>query len=66
MPPHSERSAHAARSASRSFPPPDDRVIDDQCSFPVLGHVDGNEIDTTFTDRFGNPIRLLGVFPATR
>jgi hypothetical protein len=45
------------------IPAPDDRVIDDQCSFPVLGHIEGNEINTTFTDRFGNPIRLLGVFP---
>ena len=45
------------------IPAPDDRLIDDQCSFPVLGHIEGSEIDTTFTDRFGNPIRLLGVFP---
>src|SRR6185503_5222575 len=44
-------------------PAPDDTVIDDQCSFPVLGHIEGNEIVTTFTDRFGNPIRLLAVFP---
>ena len=45
------------------IPAPDDRLITDQCSFPVLGHIDGSEIDTTFTDNAGNPVRLLGVFP---
>ena len=45
------------------IPAPDDMIIDDQCSFPVLAHIEGPEINTTFTDRFGNPIRLLGVFP---
>jgi hypothetical protein len=48
------------------IPAPDDRVISDQCSFPVLGHIEGNEIDTTFTDKAGNPIRLLGVFPGNK
>ena len=42
---------------------PDDRIITDQCAFPVLGHIEGSEIDTTFTDKAGNPIKLLGVFP---
>ena len=42
---------------------PEDRVITDQCPFPVLGHIEGNEIDTTFTDKAGNPVKLLGVFP---
>ena len=45
------------------IPAPADRVFTGQCAFPVLGHIEGSEIDTTFTDRFGNPIRLLGVFP---
>jgi hypothetical protein len=40
-----------------------DMLITDQCAFPVLGHVDGGEIITTFTDRAGNPIRQIGVFP---
>ena len=44
-------------------PAPDDIVFTDQCAFPVLGHLDGFEINTTFTDRAGNPVRLLGVFP---
>jgi hypothetical protein len=45
------------------IPAPDDRLITGQCTFPVLGHIDGSEIDTTFTDRAGNPVKLLGVFP---
>ena len=45
------------------IPAPDDMVIADQCAFPVLGHIEGNEIDTTFTDKDGNPVKLIGVFP---
>jgi hypothetical protein len=45
------------------IPAPDDMVIADQCAFPVLGHIEGKEIDTTFTDKDGNPVKLLGVFP---
>src|SRR5215216_3353535 len=55
--------AIAAKPAREIIPAPEDRLINDQCSFPVLGHIEGSEIDTTFTDRAGNPIRLLGVFP---
>ena len=42
---------------------PPDKVIDDQCAFPVNAHIDGAEIDTTFTDKAGSPVKLLGVFP---
>jgi hypothetical protein len=45
------------------IPAPDDIVITDQCAFPVLAHIEGSEIDTTFTDKAGNPVKLLGVFP---
>jgi hypothetical protein len=45
------------------IPAPDDRVIDDQCTFLVLGHIAGSEINTTFTDRAGNPVKLLSQFP---
>jgi hypothetical protein len=45
------------------FPAPADRVITGQCTFPVLGHIEGSEIDTTFTDKAGNPVKLIGVFP---
>jgi hypothetical protein len=40
-----------------------DMVITGQCAFPVLGHIEGREIDTTFTDRAGNPVKQIGVFP---
>src|SRR5215203_4609777 len=56
-------SAIAAQPTREIIPAPEDRLITNQCSFPVLGHIDGSEIDTTFTDRAGNPIKLLGVFP---
>jgi hypothetical protein len=42
---------------------PDDMLITDQCDFPVLGHIEGGEIDTTFFDREGNPVKQIGVFP---
>jgi len=42
---------------------PPDVVITGQCAFPVLGHIEGREIDTTFTDRAGNPVKQIGVFP---
>ena len=45
------------------IPAPEDRLITDQCPFPVLGHIEGKEIDTTFTDKDGNPVKLIGVFP---
>ena len=44
-------------------PAPDDVLITDQCAFPVLAHFDGLEINTTFFEKAGNPVRLLGVFP---
>jgi hypothetical protein len=40
-----------------------DVLVTDQCAFPVLLHFDGPEIETTFFDKAGNPVRLLGVFP---
>jgi hypothetical protein len=55
--------ATADRPTREIVPHPDDRVIDDQCAFAVLAHIDGYEIDTTFTDKAGNPVKLLGVFP---
>ena len=55
--------ATANKPTREIIPAPNDRVITGQCTFPVLGHIEGNEIDTTFTDKAGNPIKLLGVFP---
>lgn len=45
------------------IPAPDDMVITGQCAFPVLGHIDGVEIDTTFTNKAGDIVKLIGVFP---
>ena len=44
-------------------PAPNDKVITDQCDFPVLGHIEGGEIDTTFFDNAGNPVKQIGIFP---
>jgi hypothetical protein len=45
------------------IPAPDDMVITGQCAFPVLGHIEGVEIDTTFFDKAGNTVKQIGVFP---
>lgn len=45
------------------IPAQGDRRITGQCPFPVLGHIEGSEINTTFTDKAGNPVKLLGIFP---
>jgi hypothetical protein len=55
--------ASANQPTREIIPAPDDMVITGQCAFPVLGHIEGVEIDTTFTDKAGNPVKLLGVFP---
>jgi len=55
--------ATANKPTREIIPAPDDMVITDQCAFPVLGHIDGVEIDTTFTDKEGNTVKLIGVFP---
>ena len=55
--------ATANRPIREIIPAPDDLVITGQCAFPVRAHFEGREIDTTFTDRAGDPVKLLGVFP---
>lgn len=55
--------AAANKPAREIVPAPGDRVFTDECAFPVLGHIEGGEINTTFTDQTGDPVRLLGVFP---
>ena len=40
-----------------------DLTITDQCAFPVLGHIEGNERVTTFFDTEGNPAKRITVFP---
>ena len=44
-------------------PGQDDVVISGQCAFPVLGHVEGIEIITTFTDATGAPVKQITTFP---
>jgi hypothetical protein len=56
-------SASASKPAREIVPAPDDMVITGQCAFPVLGHIEGGEIDTTFFDKEGNPVKQIGVFP---
>jgi len=38
----------------------------DQCGFPVLGHIDGGEIITTFTDKAGTAVKQITVFPGNK
>jgi hypothetical protein len=55
--------ATASKPVREIVPAADDMLITDQCSFPVLGHIEGGEIDTTFFDKAGNPVKQIGVFP---
>jgi hypothetical protein len=55
--------ATADKPAREVIPGHDDVVFSDECAFPVLIRIEGSEINTTFTDRAGNPVRLLGTFP---
>jgi hypothetical protein len=45
------------------IPMQDDVVISDQCAFPVFAHIDGREIVTNFTDKAGNMVKQIVVFP---
>jgi hypothetical protein len=45
-------------------PVQDDMVIAGECAFPVLAHIDGGEIVTSFTDKAGNLVKQIVVFPA--
>ena len=55
--------ASANKPEREIVPAPGDVTITDQCAFPVLGHIEGGEIDTTFFDKMGNPVKQIGVFP---
>jgi hypothetical protein len=56
-------SASASRPIREVHPSQDDVVITDQCAFAVLGHIDGGEVVTTFTDQAGNPVKQIVIFP---
>jgi len=55
--------ATANKPTREIVPGPDDFVITGQCAFPVLAHIEGGEIDTTFFNKAGNPVKQIGVFP---
>lgn len=55
--------ASANKPVREIVPAPGDVTITNQCAFPVLGHIEGREIDTTFFDKTGNPVKQIGVFP---
>ena len=44
----------------------EDFVVTDQCEFPVLVHTEGGGIATTFTDKEGDVVKELLVFPGNR
>ena len=55
--------AGASKPERELVPAPDAMVFTGQCDFDVLGQIDGGEIDTTFFDNTGDPIKKIGVFP---
>jgi hypothetical protein len=55
--------ASAMKPIREVHPSQGDAVIVGQCAFPVLGHIDGPEIITTFTDAAGNPAKQIAAFP---
>ena len=58
--------AYAAEPTREVNPGQDDVVITDQCNFPVLAHVDGREIITTYVDTTGAPVKQTQIFPGNR
>jgi hypothetical protein len=55
--------ATASKPVREINPSQGEHVIRGQCAFPVLGHIDGTEIITTFTDKAGNPVKQIVTFP---
>jgi hypothetical protein len=55
--------ASASKPAREVVPAPGEMLITGQCDFPVLGDIEGGEIDTTFFDNAGDPVKKIGVFP---
>ena len=58
--------ASASKPVREIHPSQGDAVITDQCAFPVLGHIDGAEIITTWFDDAGNPVKQIVSFPGNR
>ncbi len=55
----SEREHARTRGLPRSRRHADHRSM----RLPVLGHIEGGEIDTTFFNKTANPVKQIGVFP---
>jgi hypothetical protein len=55
--------AATADKPTREIGGQEDFDVTDQCAFPVRIHTEGVEIVTTFTDKAGNPIKQIVVFP---
>jgi hypothetical protein len=58
--------ASADKPMREIIPGQDDVVITGQCAFPVLIHIEGREIITTFTDKAGDPVKQIVVFPGNK
>jgi hypothetical protein len=55
--------ASAAPPVREVIPGQGDVVITGQCDSPILGHADGAEIITTYTDAAGIPVKQIQIFP---
>jgi hypothetical protein len=55
--------ATAGKPTQETITGPDDSVVTGECAFPVLMHIEGVGIITTFTDRKGNVVRQNFHFP---
>lgn len=58
--------AGASKPVRERVPAPPERLFPAQsefCEFPVLGRIEGDEIQTTFFDRARDAVKLLAVFP---
>ena len=58
--------ASATKPIREINPGQEDVLITDQCAFPVLAHIEGIEIITTFTDKAGKPVKQIVTFPGNR
>ena len=58
--------ATASKPTREIVPGQDDVRLTDQCAFPVLIHTEGREIVTTFTDKAGNVVKQIAIFPGNK
>jgi hypothetical protein len=58
--------ASATKPIREVHPGQPDIVITGQCAFPVLAHIEGREIVTTFLDAGGAPVKQIVAFPGNK